>query len=154
MKIKLTGTIEVPFEYYSKLDVLPYADDKRGGDLAVSFFIKNNRTVHLPRNFQKFLAVSKFLKKNLEITDERLEVPLKNLLPLKDIFALREYQIKPVISVMRWLKDGRSLNSCVLQAEPGFGKEQPYSEPVLTPKGWVTMGSLKIGDKVINFFFV
>lgn len=32
----------------------------------------------------------------------------------------------------------------------GLGKEQPYSEPVLTPKGFVRMGSLKVGDEVIG----
>ena len=31
----------------------------------------------------------------------------------------------------------------------GLGKDQPYSEPVLTDKGWTTMGELKVGDTVI-----
>jgi RecA/RadA recombinase len=30
------------------------------------------------------------------------------------------------------------------------GKEQPISEPVLTPSGWVKIGDLKIGDSVID----
>jgi RecA/RadA recombinase len=30
------------------------------------------------------------------------------------------------------------------------GKEQPVSEPVLTPNGWVKIGELKIGDQVIG----
>ena len=30
------------------------------------------------------------------------------------------------------------------------GYEQPYSEPVLTPTGFVPMGSLKVGDMVMN----
>lgn len=30
------------------------------------------------------------------------------------------------------------------------GYEQPYSEPVLTPNGYVPMGSLKVGDLVMN----
>jgi intein/homing endonuclease len=30
------------------------------------------------------------------------------------------------------------------------GKAQPVSEPVLTPNGWVKMGDLKVGDKVIG----
>ena len=32
----------------------------------------------------------------------------------------------------------------------GLGKEQPISEPVLTPKGWVKMGDLKVGDCVVG----
>lgn len=35
-----------------------------------------------------------------------------------------------------------------LAGPAGTSKAQPISEPVLTPKGWVKMGSLKIGDKV------
>ena len=38
---------------------------------------------------------------------------------------------------------------CIMGDEMGLGKEQPYSEPVLTPDGWVNMGELKIGDDVI-----
>lgn len=38
----------------------------------------------------------------------------------------------------------------IIKAAPGFGKEQPYTEPVLTPNGWVTMGSLKINDYVMG----
>lgn len=33
--------------------------------------------------------------------------------------------------------------------EPGVGKQQPVSEPVLTPNGWVALGDIKPGDKVI-----
>lgn len=38
----------------------------------------------------------------------------------------------------------------VILAPTGVGKEQPNSEPVLTPKGWVKMGEIKLGDKVIG----
>ena len=31
----------------------------------------------------------------------------------------------------------------------GLGKEQPYSEPVLTPDGYTLMGDLKVGDFVV-----
>ena len=31
----------------------------------------------------------------------------------------------------------------------GLGKEQPYSEPVLTPNGYALMGDLKVGDFVV-----
>lgn len=32
----------------------------------------------------------------------------------------------------------------------GGGKAQPVSEPVLTPKGWIPIGNLKVGDEVIG----
>jgi replicative DNA helicase len=38
----------------------------------------------------------------------------------------------------------------VILAPTGVGKCLPYSEPVLTPTGWVTMGDIKVGDKVIG----
>lgn len=38
----------------------------------------------------------------------------------------------------------------IIQAAPGYGKEEPYSEPVLTPTGWTTMGELKVGDYVVD----
>jgi replicative DNA helicase len=38
----------------------------------------------------------------------------------------------------------------VILAPTGVGKSLPYSEPVLTPTGWVTMGDIKIGDKVVG----
>lgn len=36
------------------------------------------------------------------------------------------------------------------ETDPGFGKSQRYSEPVLTPSGWVLMGDIKVGDYVID----
>lgn len=47
------------------------------------------------------------------------------------------------------MMDQRVLHG-IIQAVPGYGKEQAYSEPVLTPTGWTTMGELKIGDLVID----
>lgn len=38
----------------------------------------------------------------------------------------------------------------VVLAPTGVGKSLGISEPVLTPKGWTTMGDIKVGDKVIG----
>ncbi len=38
----------------------------------------------------------------------------------------------------------------IVLAPTGIGKELPISEPVLTPKGWVKNGELKIGDEIIG----
>lgn len=35
-------------------------------------------------------------------------------------------------------------------ASAGSGKEQPLTEPILTPTGWTTMGQLSVGDKVVG----
>jgi len=38
----------------------------------------------------------------------------------------------------------------VILAPTGVGKSLPNSEPVLSPEGWVSMGNINIGDKVIG----
>lgn len=61
---------------------------------------------------------------------------------------LRLYQSEMNIAVQKAWNIG---HNCVLMVLPtGAGKEQPYSEPVLTPDGWVNMGELSIGDYVIG----
>lgn len=38
----------------------------------------------------------------------------------------------------------------ILAARPAMGKEQPLDAKILTPKGWSTMGEMKIGTKIIT----
>ena len=38
----------------------------------------------------------------------------------------------------------------IVAARPGMGKAQPLDAKVLTPNGWRTMGSLRVGDRVIG----
>jgi len=38
----------------------------------------------------------------------------------------------------------------VLAARPSMGKAQPMTAKILTPTGWTTMGSLKVGDLVVG----
>jgi superfamily I DNA/RNA helicase len=44
----------------------------------------------------------------------------------------------------------RNFNIIKVNAYSGTGKEQPISEPILTPDGWCTMGDIKKGDYVIG----
>ena len=39
---------------------------------------------------------------------------------------------------------------CAVYAGMGTGKQQPNSEPVLTPLGWKPIGELEVGDCVIG----
>ncbi len=41
-------------------------------------------------------------------------------------------------------------NIIKVNAFAGTGKEQPYSEPILTPNGWTTMGELRSTDAIIG----
>lgn len=48
---------------------------------------------------------------------------------------------------VRWLA---SKQTALLADEMGTGKEQPVSEPVLTPVGWKPIGELRVGGSVIG----
>lgn len=38
----------------------------------------------------------------------------------------------------------------MIGGKSGSGKEQPISEPILSESGWVTMGSIKVGDRIFG----
>jgi hypothetical protein len=44
----------------------------------------------------------------------------------------------------------KGIDSIILSATAGSGKEQPLFCRILTPKGWTTMGHIKIGDDVLT----
>lgn len=56
-----------------------------------------------------------------------------------------------IIGIDNLLKGGLAKGELgVILAPTGVGKSLPNSEPVLTPKGWVKMGDVKIGGKIIG----
>lgn len=56
-----------------------------------------------------------------------------------------------ISGIDRLLKGGLAKGEIgVILAPTGVGKAGPVSEPLLTPTGWVTMGDIKVGDKVIG----
>lgn len=62
--------------------------------------------------------------------------------PYKLKFEPYDYQKK---GIQYMIEHKRTFNG----DDMGLGKDQPYSEPVLTDKGWTTMGELNVGDTVI-----
>jgi hypothetical protein len=58
-------------------------------------------------------------------------------------FTLMEHQVEGVDFIDA--HDGIA----ALLYDPGVGKQQPVSEPVLTPSGWVSIGTLVPGDEVM-----
>ena len=44
----------------------------------------------------------------------------------------------------------RGKDGVLIADQPGLGKAQPVDEPVLTPSGFVSIGSLKVGDLVVG----
>jgi hypothetical protein len=61
---------------------------------------------------------------------------------------------KKGLSLFGYQKDGvawlSGRHNALLLDDMGLGKAQPVSEHVLTPDGWVEIGSLKVGDLVIG----
>ena len=80
-------------------------------------------------------------KKNKQGQEELIKV---RELAIPDYYDYDYYYFQAIESAQ---DQGKHL--CVAKARRN-GYEQPYSEPVLTPTGYVPMGSLKVGDLVMN----
>jgi len=61
---------------------------------------------------------------------------------------LYDYQQELVDNVLGELMFGSS--KILVWSPMASGKEQPYSEPVFANSKWITMGELKVGDKIIG----
>ena len=83
--------------------------------------------------YLKFLS-----EKQTSVQESGFDVEESDLNPL--LFPFQKYCVKRALKVGRF----------AMFEDCGLGKEQPYSEPVLTPTGFVEMGSLKVGDYVIS----
>ncbi|MFM7009086.1 MAG: SNF2-related protein [Betaproteobacteria bacterium] len=62
--------------------------------------------------------------------------------PVPDGLTLFPFQLAAVERILK-------LDSTLLAEDAGMGKEQPISEPVLTPSGFVPIGTIKVGDEII-----
>ena len=80
-------------------------------------------------------------KKNKQGQEELIKV---RELAFPDFYDYDYYYFQAIESAQ---DQGKHL--CVAKARRK-GYEQPYSEPILTPTGYVPMGSLKVGDLVMN----
>ena len=63
-------------------------------------------------------------------------------------YILRQHQEDIIEQAMAAITFGEK--KLMLDCPPAYGKEQPYSEPVLTSNGWKTMGDLTLNDNVIG----
>ena len=64
------------------------------------------------------------------------------------MYTLRQHQEDIIEQAMAAITFGET--KLMLDCPPAYGKEQPYSEPVLTSNGWKTMGELTLNDNVIG----
>lgn len=68
--------------------------------------------------------------------------------PEKRFYLPRRKKILPIVQAMQDLEDDK-LDLLSISMLPCTGKTQPLDSKVLTPKGFVKMGEIKVGDVVI-----
>lgn len=110
-------------------------------------------SVHLPKVKKLFpsATLSASAEKLLIKLQERRE-DLDEIRQLEDT----EFEIKGLkLSLYPYQKVGvqfvdRAGGRCLIADAPGLGKAQPLDSKVLTPRGWQTMGNIRVGDAVIT----
>ena len=86
-----------------------------------------------------------------EVKDYNAFLEHKKQTRIESGFQVEESELNPMLfdfqkyCVRRALQAGKF----AMFEDCGLGKEQPYSEPVLTPNGYALMGDLKVGDFVV-----
>lgn len=117
-------------------------------------FMLNNRIDKLSNLEINNLAFMYWQAMLLEARNKQLDSYLlyleKNRLP-KDKFYVPRSNCFNRIGLIQALQDmlDDKLDLLTISLPPGTGKAQPLYSNVLTPKGYVKMGDLKVGDKVI-----
>jgi hypothetical protein len=82
----------------------------------------------------------------IEASSKNIVIFAEKMLGLK----LYSWQVKFLTNIQASIDGKTAQKEFVAITSRQIGKEQPYSAKVLTPKGYVTMGSLRVGDKVIS----
>lgn len=88
----------------------------------------------------------KYSKKDDDVKLEvpKLEIPLFNIDKISINLKCKNSNQKKLLNLI-------DSNLITIAAGPaGTGKAQPLTSPILTPNGWVTMGSIEVGDRVIS----
>jgi len=96
-----------------------------------------NSTGYLPRSTERIKVAREALTQSADprVIPERLRQ------------HLNEFQLHgAALAIQSMDKQGGFL----LADGTGIGKSQPLTEPILTPKGWVAMGDLNVGDFVVS----
>ena len=109
------------------------------GDVCVlpKFFIDNNLTELMVHKIGEDIINRREV---IEHKGQPLKLMTTTIEPRKEQLPIFE-----AIKAKR--ESGESVNGLII-AQPGFGKGEAYSEPILTPNGWTTMGKLEVGTEI------
>jgi len=72
---------------------------------------------------------------------------LNALTQMKTSIEPRKEQLIIFETIKDKVEKNEDVNGLII-AQPGFGKMQRYSEPILTPNGWTTMGELEVNSSI------
>ena len=64
--------------------------------------------------------------------------------------VLTDMQNQAVDSIVKWYKDKDASINFILAGLAGSGKAQPLDSLIMTPKGYVKMGDIKLGDEIFG----
>lgn len=127
---------------------------KPNGDIitgeAKKFFIFNDllKQCHLHinelPNLLERLRVKGVNLNNIEIVKMDNYAPSEINFNINEIYTPRENQV----AIIEYFNDPYPASK-MCELETGGGKAQWVKEPVLTPDGWVEIGELKVGDKIL-----
>jgi len=117
-------------------------------DKYYSYYIKNNEYVIMNTEAQQFIYeyVRRFSAKNLKVNIKKVFRDEKVKLDFKSKFQPRDEQQYFIDGMLKTYDKNRVL----VMARTGYGKMQPDDTPTLTPYGWIDIGSITRGDKVIS----
>lgn len=153
---KVNNKWSVPLNYYTAGKVIDW-EFKPSKDL-YKWIRKNSKDIQTDKKILNWNAIETGNWKEIETPPDGIGQKLKQAIrpelkqteietdnPIKiETTGLFPFQVEGIRMLEKL--NGRAL----LADEMRLGKEQPISEPVLTPYGWTTIGELKLGDYVIG----
>lgn len=124
------------------------------------------REIHFPTSkesleaAQRRIAFDEFIRLQIFLEKRRKENLEENWSHIKEATAWKDKFIEALpfqltdgqLEVIQEICDDMKLRKPMyrlLQGDVGSGKAQPLYSKILTPSGWITMGSIKTGDEVI-----
>ena len=155
VNVAFNGGLVVSAEDAVKMPLSHYTYKKKNGGEVPNYtiFKQNGKTyVKFPRNLDKFLRYQNITSAQVAFHDLRVKAPIKKF-SLSDTFSLRDYQETPVKDVVKTIKTSTN-NSCVLQAEPGFGKSfiLPYVVNQIGQRTLILVDRTLLLDQMVDEF--